>query len=130
MNIDKIITTVLVSALVAWQPDCSDDAAKTPRKVHNKPIHAIVVDVTTVQVNHFRDLHDKLVHDHPLIIDRILIELESRNQMYHESAARMICTEDGRAELAKQKRHQWVTRDASGNDGRRGGHRSRHRSRA
>ena len=101
-NLDSIITYILTSALIAWQPDCST-GTKTPEKVRGKPIHAIVVDVSSGHVNHFRNLHDSMGRDHPLIIDRILMEVESHNQMYHESAARMICTQDGRDTIAAKK---------------------------
>lgn len=103
-SLDSIITTILASALIAWQPDCSNADAKTPRKVHKKHIHAIVVDVNTGQVNHFRDLHESLVREHPLVIDRILLELESSNRTHHKLAARMICTHEGRDELAQRRR--------------------------
>jgi len=103
-NLDSVLAAILTSALIAWQPDCSDPTKKTPPKVHGKPIHAIVVDISTLRVHHLRDLHVALDRDHPLIVDRILMEIDGRNRMHHEVVAQMICTEEGRALIAKQRR--------------------------
>lgn len=100
-DIDKIVTRVVTNALVAWRPRIGDDA-KLPRKVSGKAVHAIVVDVKTGSVYRETDMHVQMPAQHPLIVDRLLLEIKQRNSMYHEVAAEMICTKEGRAKIQEK----------------------------